>query len=163
MNFKAKTEKEIQENNLLREGEYNFDVLTGTDEISKNSGNPMIKIKIGIYINGKIKFSLFDYLTAGMEAKLRHFCDTVGLLSEYEKGVLTGDMLSGRSGKCKIAIEKNDDYPPRNFVKDYVCRAAKPLATSGSTVSLKPGCKKDAKDAAELLRDDIGFDNDIPF
>jgi len=131
MKFKTKTENELREESLAALGDYDFEVLEASDAISKKSGNPMIKIKIGLYIDGRIKNHVFDYLMESMGAKLRHFCDTVGLLREYESGNLTADMCSGRSGRVKIVIDSKDpQYPPKNAVKDYIVRAAKPLASA---------------------------------
>ena len=130
MKFVPKTEKELKGMNLLQDGDYNFDVLTATDEISKKS-NSMIKVKLGIYrdIEGTADFRIFDYLLPQLESKLRHFCDSTGLLSEYESGQLTADMCTGRSGKCRITLKDDATYGLQNKVKDYVCRPAKPLST----------------------------------
>lgn len=128
MTFEPKTEQQVQESALAPEGEYDFDILNAEDTISK-TGNPMIKVNIGLYINGTVKNRVFDYLLPAMEAKLRHFCDTVGLLSQYEAGTLEAADCIGRSGKVKIVIDPaKGTYSAKNAVKDYVCRAAKPLA-----------------------------------
>ena len=127
MTFAPKSEKEVQEGALAPEAEYDFDVLDAEDTISK-SGNPMIKVKIGLYIGDKVKNQVFDYLLPAMEAKLRHFCDTTGLLSRYESGTLEAADCVGRSGRVKIVIEpEKNGYPAKNVVKDYICRPAKPL------------------------------------
>jgi hypothetical protein len=127
MTFDPKTEKEVSEAACAPAGEYDFDVLNAEDTLSK-SGNPMIKITIGLYIDGSVKNRVFDYLLPAMEAKLRHFCDTVGLLKQYEAGTLEAADCVGRSGRVKIGIEPAGQYPAKNVVKDYVCRPAKPLA-----------------------------------
>jgi len=134
MEFKPKTEQEVAEGALAPAAEYDFDILDAEDTISKKSGNPMIKVNIGLYIDGVVKNRVFDYLLPSMEAKLRHFCDTTGLLSRYEAGTLEAADCIGRSGRVKIAIESSTDkYPAKNVVKDYVCRAAKPLSSPGSS------------------------------
>lgn len=135
MSFKPKSEKDIQAEALAPAGTYDFDVLQATDEISKSSGNPMIKVKLGLYNeDGRIKHHVFDYLLASMEAKLRHFCDTVGLLAEYERGELSAEMCKGRSGRVKIIVDDKDEaYPPKNAVRDYVIRPAKALQTEPDT------------------------------
>lgn len=132
MEFEPKTEQEVAEGALAPAAEYDFDVLDAEDTVSK-SGNPMIKVNIGLYINGVVKNRVFDYLLPAMEAKLRHFCDTVGLLSQYEAGTLEAADCIGRSGRVKIVIDPaKGSYPAKNSVKDYVCRAAKPLAAQQS-------------------------------
>lgn len=146
MTFSPKSEKEVAEGALAPAGEYDFDILEAEDTISKKSGNPMIKVNIGLYIDGAVKNRVFDYLLPAMEAKLRHFCDTVGLLSQYEAGTLEAADCIGRSGRVKIVIEPaTEQYPAKNVVKDYICRAAKPL----SQQAFSPGNPVD--------------DGDIPF
>lgn len=120
MKFNPKTEKEIEEGNLLENGEYGFDILIAEDTYSKK-GNEMIKLKLKIYAGDSEK-RLFDYLLEEMEFKLRHFCDSVGLLSEYNMGALTADMCIGRSGKCNIVKKEDKVYGLQNVIKDYVCK-----------------------------------------
>lgn len=123
-----KSEKELQEANLAPAAEYDFDVLSAEDLYSK-AGNPMIKVKIGLYVGDKVRNHVYDYLLAAMEAKLRHFCDTTGLLSRYESGQLEAADCVGRSGRAKIVIEPaKGSYAAKNVVRDYVCRSAKPLS-----------------------------------
>ena len=131
MEFTPKTEEEIKAANLLEAGDYDFDVLVAEDAIS-SKGNEMIKVNLGIYTGDKVRGRIFDYLMPSMEAKLRHFCDTVGLLKEYESGSLSANMCEGRSGKCRIIIQedKAGKYDPKNTIKDYICRSAKPLGVN---------------------------------
>jgi hypothetical protein len=128
MEFKPKSEKEIMESNLAPEGDYDFNILAAEDTVSK-SKNAMIKVKLGLYSGESIRWHIFDYLVPAMEAKLRHFCDSVGLLSQYEAGTLCAEDCKGRAGKVRIIIksDKSGQFPDKNEVKDYVLRAAKPL------------------------------------
>lgn len=128
LNFQPKSEDEIKETNLAPDGDYGFEVLAAEDAVSAK-GNPMISTKIGIYYGDQIRWHVYDYLLAQMEAKLRHFCDTTGLLAKYESGNLCAADCVGRSGKCRIKVKPGDGkYPPKNVVGDYVVRAAKPLS-----------------------------------
>lgn len=127
MEFKPKTEKEIEEEMIFPAGEYDFEVLTAEDTVS-SKGNDMIKVKIGVYVGSQIR-RIDDYLLPSMAAKLRHFCDTTGLLSKYESGTLEAADCFGRAGRVKIVVEPaKEAYPAKNAVKDYVCRPAKPLS-----------------------------------
>lgn len=132
MQFKPKTEKEIKEAALAPEGEYDFEVLGAEDTASKKTGAPMIKVTLGLYSGESIRWRVTDYLLAAMEAKLRHFCDGVGLLSKYEFGSLCAADCLGRSGKLKLSIkqDKTGTYPDQNAVKDYIVRPAKPLQSA---------------------------------
>jgi len=128
MKFAPKSESELARAALLPAGEYDFEVMLAEDTKSKTSGADMIKIKLGIYEGDKITRHVFDYLLPSMEAKLRHFCDSVGLLKEYEAGTLTADACKGRAGKVKLVVDEKDPaYPPKNTVRDYVVRKAKPI------------------------------------
>lgn len=134
MNFKAKTEEQIRSAMLLPKGEYQFEVLSAEDTTSKKSGAEMIKVNLGIYNGEAIAARVFDYLMPAMEAKLRHFCDCTGLLAQYQAGTLCAEDCKGRTGRCKLAVEVDETgkYEDKNAVKDYVCRAAKPLAAAAS-------------------------------
>jgi len=128
MTFQPRSEKEISEARLAPEGEYDFQVLEAQDTTSK-SGNAMIKLKLGVFSGEAMRWHIFDYLVPQMEAKLRHFCDSVGLLAQYEAGTLSADYCRGRAGRCKLVIEEGEgSYPDKNVVKDYVLRKAKPLS-----------------------------------
>lgn len=129
MQFQPKSEKDIQSAMLLPKGDYDFEVLEAADTKSK-SGNDMIKVNLGIYQGDAIRIRVFDYLLSAMEAKLRHFCDTCGILAAYEAGTLCAADCKGRAGRVRLIIEEDETgkYDPKNVVKDYICRAAKPLA-----------------------------------
>lgn len=128
MNFQPKTEKQLTEERMAPDGDYDFQVLESSDEVSAK-GNAMIKLKLGIFNGEALRWHVFDYLVPQMEVKLRHFCDCVGLLSDYESGRLSADLCRGRAGRCRIVVEEGKGtYPDKNVVKDYILRKAKPLA-----------------------------------
>jgi len=141
VNFQPKDESELK--NLLPEAIYNFEVLEASDGVSQK-GNDMIKLRVGILSDDyeKVVSSIFDYLLESVAYKLRHFCDAAGLLAKYQAGTLTADDCVGRTGKCKVAIEKDKagQYADKNIIKDYVCRPAKAL-----------------QGAAETAKDDLPF------
>jgi len=131
LSFNPKTEQEVKTGMNAPAGEYDFEVLFAKDRTSKQ-GNAMIEIKIGIYRGEAISNHVFDYLLAKMEAKLRHFCDTTGLLAKYESGTLCAEDCVGRSGRVKISIrEAEGNFEAKNEVKDYICRPAKEVAKPG--------------------------------
>lgn len=124
--FKPKTENELTA--LATVGQYEFQVLEAEDRESK-SGNPMIYLKLGVFNGDAMRWHISDYLVTAMEAKLRHFADTTGLLARYESGQLAAQDCVGRAGRVKLGIEQDKEgkYPDKNVVKDYVLRPAKPL------------------------------------
>lgn len=121
MKFTAKTDKEIGSMGLLPKGEYDFEVSKATDEISKEKGNEMIKLTLGVYSISGDKVTVLDYILEAMAYKLKHFCDAVGLAKEYAEGHITADMCVNRSGRCKVGIEpETEKYSAKNTVKDYL-------------------------------------------
>lgn len=145
LKFEPKSEKELREANLAPEGDYDFEVLGATDEISKRSGNPMIKVKIGLYSGEAIRHHVYDYLLTNMGHKLRHFCDSTGLLSKYESGELSAEDCKGRAGKCRVKIKEdaNGQYPDKNEIDDYIIRPAKPMATVAAKAEQQPPPESD--------------------
>lgn len=142
MQFKSKTEKEIQEAQLAPAGEYPFTVIFAEDAKSKN-GNDMIKVKLGVYNGDAIRWHVTDYLMEKMEAKLRHFCEAVGLLPRYEQGCLQASDCLQRSGMVKLVIksDSNGQFPDKNEVRDYVVerkQQATPKAEKPKQVNEKP-------------------------
>ena len=120
MKFAAKTDKELESMGLLSKGEYDFDVLKASDEISKEKGNEMIKLTLAVYPLEGDKVTVFDYLLEAMSFKLKHFCDSVGLSKEYAEGHIMADMCVSRSGRCKLDVQgETKEYPAKNVVKDY--------------------------------------------
>lgn len=115
--FQPKSEEEVL--NLLKAGEYAFQVKHAENAVSKK-GNQMIKLIISIWDDNGREREITDYLMEAIAYKLRHFCDTVGLEDKYQAGQFDAADCVNRSGKCKIRIEESDGYPPKNAVQDYV-------------------------------------------
>lgn len=120
MRIQPKTEAEISADGLFPAGVYTFEVMKAEETTSK-AGNDMIALTLKVY-NEDDGFTLVnDYLLESIAYKLRHFCETIGLLPQYESGTLDANEMIKQAGKVKIAIEhKNPDYPAKNVVKDYV-------------------------------------------
>lgn len=123
MKFQPKTEKEITEDNLLQPGVYDFEIVEGNDKTSQK-GNDMIELKVCVYgTDGNARY-VFDYLLESIAYKLRHACDACGLLETYQTGDLTSQDFVGKTGKCKINIQKDKtgQYADKNSIQDYVKR-----------------------------------------
>ena len=133
MNFLPKSEGDCKKSfQPIPKGEYDFEILDASDEKSSR-GNDMIKINLAIWQGDKVLCRVFDYLLPAMEAKLRHACDTCGLLDRYQSGNLSASDFIGRTGKVKIKIIKaTEQYPAKNAVEDYVLRPAKALSQAGN-------------------------------
>ncbi len=153
MRFQPKSEESIQEERLMAAGEYDFEVNSAEDTTSKN-GNEMIKLELRIWDDQGRERILTDFLLEKMAAKLRHFSDSAGILNQYEQGAMSASACERKQGRVKIAIEedKTGQYPPKNVVKDYITRKAKPLVASKPrpTVATVP-------DEAPIENDDVPF------
>ncbi len=169
MKFTPMTEAEIVSASLLEAGEYPFEVLAASEEISK-AGNEMIRVKLAVFGPNGQQAHVYDYLMEKMAFKLRRFCETTGLLAKYEAGTLGELDCEGKKGTVKIAIESaNGKYNAKNVVKDYLkpeVPLTKPAATSGAGVAgvprkLKPEefNAKHGIDTKAVMDDDL----DIPF
>lgn len=148
------SEEELDVFALLDEGIYDFEVTKSEDGMSK-SNNPMNTIHLKIWKpDGSLKI-MKDYLVFSSVnfciRKIRHFCDAVGILGEFEKGEIRKD-FSGLAGKLELIIKEGglipedkldgkpsgSKYPTKNEVKDYVLKdkgavkheGMKPLPTS---------------------------------
>lgn len=150
MNFTPKSAEELQLAELMPEGEYDFKVLSAEDAVSKK-GNDMLKLKLAVYV-GQREYHVFDYLLEAMAFKLRHFCESTGLLDLYEDGILTADDCDGAAGIVEIEIEKPKEgskYGPKNVVADYISRDAVRIE------SAPPKPKQTAQEPLDV--DDIPF------
>lgn len=127
--FKPYTEAEIQELSnpfMLQEGTYDFTVKTIVDDVSKSSGNPMLKVTLGIINKNGQEVLVTDYImtTGKMVYKFKHFCNAIN--ENYDAGKIDLLRCRGKRGACIIIVQKGNEkpdgtlYPDRNAVKDYV-------------------------------------------
>lgn len=154
ISFQPKTEAQIREGQLAPDGDYDFTVIKA-EEMTSAKGNPMIKLKLGIFNGEAMRWHVTDFLVAAMEAKLRHFSETTGLLARYERGELAADDCTGRSGRVRLVIESDEmgKYPDKNSVKDYL--VPPPKTTLGPKPTPAPAAAEMPPGAAEI--DDVPF------
>jgi hypothetical protein len=158
MKFQPKTDKEISEEKLLPEGVYDFEISQGLDKVSKikpdgSGGNEMIELLVRVYKPDGNFTLITDYLMEKIAYKLKHATDACGLQVAYDTGTLHGDNFVGKTGKCKVKIQKDKtgDYPDKNVIADYVVDKDK------ETDSVKP---KPLNESAPV---DADMDDSIPF
>jgi hypothetical protein len=163
MKFSPRSAEEIALDSLLPEGVYPFEVLDAIDTLSK-AGNEMLKLKLVVFGDGSSPH-VYDYLLEKLAYKLRHFAETTGLLAEYEAGELTAQHCVNKEGYCKLAIERQDGYEPRNTVKDYMVKekaaANDPLAAVPAAAQPAPRQRPRPQPAPQPAA--AGFDDDVPF
>lgn len=154
MKFTPKSEKDLANGDLLPAGTYDFEVKSA-EEATSSTGNGMVKLSIWIFPESGTKRTVFDYLvgTESAQFKVRGFAAAVGLLEEYDGGEMDALDMEGKTGKCKIVIQKDKSgaYPDKNSVASYV---AAPV-TTGSVE------KKTARAAKVHGGGDLN--DDIPF
>ena len=121
MQFKPKRESELM--NLLPKGEYDFEIMEAADKISK-SGNEMIELRVAIWKDEDVVSRIFDHLMEKVAYKLRHCAEACGIIDLYETGNLKASDFEGRTGKCKLDVQKDTtgQYLDKNVVKDYLPR-----------------------------------------
>ena len=125
MKVTPRTEEETAMAGLLEAGTYDAEVIKAQETTSK-AGNEMLALDLRIFgKNGAGDRIVYDYLldTESMAFKLRHFCDSAGILHLYEAGAVEADKLIGKTVKAVIEVRKQKDFPPKNAVKDYLTHA----------------------------------------
>lgn len=152
MRFTPKTKEELEFENLLPKGEYDFEVVKSEDAISKKSGAEMIKVNLKVFHDKGFQF-ITDYLMEAMAFKLRHFFETVGMIDAYNAGSIQAADLVGACGKVQLDIKPaNDQFPAKNAVKDYGSKAKKadqsvkgPLMNAGPKMPIEDDGDPDGK------------------
>lgn len=121
MKFTPKSKEELAADGLLPDGEYDFEIVSAEDAISK-AGNEMIKLRLNIFDGGGRPHVMWDYLMASVAFKLRHCAEACGLTDQYDAGELDAIDFEGKTGRCKVNIQKDKSgqYPDRNGIKDYL-------------------------------------------
>jgi len=153
MKFQSKTQKEIDEEKLLPEGEYGFVISDAKEKVSK-AGNEMIELTVRVY-KPDGKFVLInDYLMEKMLYKILHCSEACGLLERYNSGELQADEFIGKEGYAKIKTQKSTDpnYSDKSVISDYV------VPKAGEAKTFIP-----PKDNLNKALDGDELEDDIPF
>lgn len=151
MRFTPKTKEELDFENLLPKGEYDFEIVKSEDAVSKK-GAEMIKVNLKVFHDSGFQF-VTDYLMEKMAYKLRHFFEAIGEINAYNEGSVQAVNLVGCCGKVQIDIEPAGEFPAKNVVKDYGSKAKK----AAEKEAAKPSFVRQAE--ADNLKDK----EDIPF
>lgn len=147
MRYEVMSEEDVKKarTNTFEAGEYDFTVVEAEDTFSKSSGKEMFKLTLGVYVGDK-KRSVFDYVMAEgkMAWKLRHLCDSLGILDKYETGALISPDLTGKSGKAKFDVQEGEgSFSDKNVVVDYIKRSTGAFVPSGHPVAAAPDFDSD--------------------
>ena len=105
---------------ILKDGEYNFEVVTAEDTISKfNDGEEQIQLNLRIFHDGGVIF-LNQWLSPSKTWKIKQFSQSVGLVKEFEAGKLTAVHCEDKSGLLKIGNYEDKSGTVRNSVFKYL-------------------------------------------
>lgn len=159
MKFEPKTEAYLEKEKseqaakrLLKFGTIcDCEVIRAENQKSKvkpdgSGGNDMIYLLVKIWTPDGEEKMFDDYLLASFEHKLRHAADTFGVIEKYNLGTLDASDFDGRSGKCKMGIQKDKSgqYPDKNVINDYVKKLPKESIKTGVLEEVQkqfPGAK----------------------
>ncbi|MDT8333030.1 DUF669 domain-containing protein [Roseomonas gilardii] len=147
MRFTPKSSEELNTSDLFKAGDYEFEIASA-DAATSKAGNEMIKLRVKIYDDAGKSVSVFDYLMESAMWKLHNACKAVGLDAEYDSGDLDPSDFVGKTGRCKVVVEKNEQYGDQNKIRDYL-PPEKSTPGRGAKPSPKPAM--------------AGIDDDIPF
>lgn len=119
--FTPKSDKELNEENLWPEAEYDFEVIKADDK-KFNTGSLGIALSIRLYDQDGAMRMVNDNLVFTDRAmfKVSQFCKCVGLYEQYKAGRLDAADCQQRSGRLKLGIEPEGEYPAKNKVKTYI-------------------------------------------
>jgi hypothetical protein len=149
MKFEPKTEDQLNNFNLIDEGQYKYKVVEAVDTVSR-SGDDQIKLTLLIIDKQGNERKVKDYLNPKMIHKIKHFCDSNNLKEKYSQGNLEAKDCFGKIGILDLIIQKGKAIPDdaqgkyfndQNSVQDYL---------ASDNVQEKDGKK-------EELNDDIPF------
>lgn len=138
---------EDAENQLLAEGDADFQVIKATDEVSK-SGNEMIALLLKVWDSEGREGTIFDYLLPKLAWKIKHFCEATGIsMDKFKSNQLCAADCADKTGKAKIKtqVDKTGQYQPKSVIADYF-------------IKLNAG-----KEATAQNGNPPPFDDDIPF
>jgi hypothetical protein len=117
MRFTPKSEAEAQ--GLFADGLYPATVTKAEEKTSKG-GNEMIALDLTCYRDDGAEVEVKDWLGTWKNgiAKIRHFCESAGILDLYEAGELNADTCNNQNVYVKLVVEE-DDFGVKNKVIDY--------------------------------------------
>lgn len=130
-------------------GTFPFGVLD-VEAKDSSAGNPMLVVKLKVQTNeGVRQVREYIMLTGAMAWKLRKLCEALGILPQYETGVLDEQEMVGLYGKAEFDIEEgNNGFPDKNRVREYIPATEQRAPSTPTPSSAAPD---------EVSEDDIPF------
>ena len=120
---------------LMDEGSYKG-VIEHVESKQSQKGNPMLVVTLRVWNADGLPSELTDYIVSmpSMIWKLRHLCESAGLLKEFEEKKFQPDMLLGKNVMVMIKTQPGKEipydklngkepgakYPAKNVIDDYI-------------------------------------------
>jgi hypothetical protein len=137
MRFTSYTDKQLEELNLIPNGEYKADVTSAEDKSDKN-GSGMIVLNLNVYdANGRPRL-MRDWLLESFPVKLKHFCYASGLEAKYDSGEITARDCVGKEIVVSIVTKPDENGKNWNRVNDYISVKKQSSANNDFTDSELP-------------------------
>lgn len=119
MRYTPQTKEQIAEGNLIPAGTYDYEVFGATEKVS-SKGNDMMELTLHVFVGEKTR-TITDYLLDAMPEKFYAFCETNGLLKEYNAMTFCPDDAIKGGGKVEIGDSKpKPGYAKKSEVKMYL-------------------------------------------
>ena len=124
MNFKPKTDEEIQAAMLIPEGEKCFAEVKESVDHTSQEGKESIKLKLAIWEDVSIRTYIFVYLTPAFMLLFKHACIALIGKEKYESGNIQAHDFEDKSCDVIIGVKKDKTgkYPDKNIIKDFIER-----------------------------------------
>lgn len=123
---------------LIKEGVYEG-VITSSEDKKSSTGNPMMDMTVTVYDENGKPHDVRDFLvfTKTMMWKVVHFCDSAGILKEYEEGKLCSQVAIDKRVMVQVGVEEGGEipqdklkgkplgskYPDKNKISEYIKRS----------------------------------------
>lgn len=107
--------------NVLPEGEYDAELVSVRDKISKTSGNEMQEWTLKIYSPSGKESTVFDYMVPPKGVyKLSQLSKAVGKHDEFKAGQFQADNCVGVPIRVMLDIEEGGKFEDKNRVVKYL-------------------------------------------
>ena len=137
---------------ILKDGEYDFEVATAEDTVSKfNEGEEQIQLNLRIFHDGGVVF-LNQWLSPSKTWKIKQFAFSVGLVDRFDAGTLTAADCLDKAGKLKIGHYEDKSGTTRNSVFKYLESETSTADVKDALKTFKATAKKESE-----LPDDVPF------
>ncbi len=114
MNFQPLTEENcLRQEMPIPPGEYYFEIFDAKDHRSQ-ANNESIKLVLKVFTSDLSKnFTVYDFLLPAHDSmgfRVKRCCEALGLLDEYQKGIITPNMFIRKSGMASFDKQKDSKF-----------------------------------------------------